>query len=47
MTVPEPARNPENREPPSSRRWQMWAAVIVALGCIATVAYTIGETFWG
>lgn len=36
-----------DRDPPSSRRWQGWAAILVAIGCAVTIAYTVGENFWG
>ena len=29
------------------RRWEIWVALFVLLGCVATVAYTFGEVFWG
>jgi hypothetical protein len=28
-------------------RWQIAVGVLVALGCLVTVAYAVGETFWG
>jgi hypothetical protein len=36
-----------SEEPPSARVWQIWAAVLVALGCLATAGYAMVETFWG
>jgi hypothetical protein len=27
--------------------WQLTVGLFVALGCLATVAYTIVENFWG
>ena len=38
MTVPETHRE---------GRWQLPVGLFVALGCLVTVAYAIGETFWG
>jgi hypothetical protein len=28
-------------------RWQLLAGLVVLLGCLATIAYTIIETVWG
>ena len=38
-----------NREEESERpgRWQLAVGAFVVLGCLVTVAYAIGETFWG
>jgi len=27
--------------------WEFWVALIVAVGSLATIAYAVGETFWG
>jgi hypothetical protein len=27
--------------------WQIWVFLFVALGMLATAAYTIAETYWG
>jgi hypothetical protein len=37
----------DRNEVRSSRRWQIGAGLLVALGCLATFAYTVVETFWG
>lgn len=29
------------------RRWQMAVGLFVAVGCVATAAYAVVETFWG
>ena len=28
-------------------RWQIWTALLVAVGSLATIAYAVVETFWG
>lgn len=39
---------PQNQQDSaSSKVWQIWAGVIVLLGCIATAAYAVVENFWG
>jgi hypothetical protein len=32
---------------PLKRGWEVWVAVFVAVGALATVGYAVGETFWG
>ena len=44
QTRAEPARR---SRPAPEPRWPLWAGVIVALGCLATIAYAVIETFWG
>lgn len=31
----------------SSRGWQIWVGVLVALGSLVTAGYAVVETFWG
>lgn len=47
MTETDASSTPAPDRTSPDRKWEIWVAVFVLVGCVATIAYTFGEVFWG